>query len=165
MKDIFTIIILVIFLLILIYLNIRVIIRLINYLRNNLTDIIEFLDKHNQKFMEFRSPRKDEWNFNPFESRNSWIIELGLPFSIYKHKVFIAIDRKGKLHKYWIRTISPFFGKYKIDIKRDYSKLAEQELRKKQTQMNKKVIDKCPACNYKVKPTDKECPDCALFLN
>lgn len=160
MTEIETIIFALTLFIIVIYLNYKMIARLVHFFRNHLSDIIEFAEKNGFILIEVQNPKRDDWKRNPFNNKNSYFLELALPFSLYSHKIFTVADSKKTYQTYWIQTISPLFGKNQIHFKKSDSQNFEYI---KTVEANKVIVtDKCPACYSKVMQNDIECENCGL---
>jgi len=164
MKETSTIIIVAFIFLFFLYLNYRVLKRFYYFFKSFLFESINFLEKNNLKLIELKNPEKKEWNDNPFNSRNSYLLEVWLPFTLKKHKVIIASDKKNKLYKYWLLSTTPLFGKFKLEFKLDKSKNIERRIKERIFKNIKIVKNECPACKSLITSNETECPNCGLKI-
>ena len=122
-------------------------------------EISEFVRENELKLIDIKRPNSSDWHVSPFNTKDTNIIELALPFSIKNHYYFVTEDKNNVVNEYWFRNRVPFFGKVKKEFKIAKTKRTEKEYL---SNFNKEL---CPACSSKIKVSDKECPDCGLVIS
>ncbi|MEH6659928.1 hypothetical protein [Leeuwenhoekiella marinoflava] len=155
----------VLILFLIVYLNFLAVRRFYYYFKDYTKEISEFLKEKGLTLIEIKKPETEDWKINPFETKDSSIIEFALPFSMRVHYFFIVEDKKNIIKEYWIRNRTPLFGKRKTEFKIAKTKRPRAE---NINHSNNDFIDFtkgfCPACSTKIGINDKECRDCGLVI-
>ncbi|WAC02903.1 hypothetical protein N7U66_05310 [Lacinutrix neustonica] len=129
------------------------------------SEIIDFLNKKECLFIEYKALNKEE------KQRNIFNQEKGLTFdNIFstksEYKIIGFSQNKNKHKIYWAELKSWYrpFGKRILNLIEEKDVELLDELQKEYNQEIIKVTDKCPACNSGILTNETECKNCGLNL-
>jgi hypothetical protein len=128
-------------------------------------EIINFLNKKQCSFVEYKNLNKKERERNVFKQPNRLTFDSFVSGkSEYKIIGFSQNENKHKIYWSELQSWFPPFGKRTLTFieEKDFDFLAELE--KEYNQEIITVTDKCPACNSGVLKSETECKNCGLNL-
>lgn len=159
MKEVIEILTIVFFILVILYIYYKILFRIVSFISNSTTVLIDFLEKENLMFEEVLRPKNNDKKKNPFKRDDNYFIEVLLPYSIINNRIVVASNKNGNLKYFWLQKKVFWFKKPEYKFKEIHLKEKEENNKK-----NKIIIvkDFCPACNSKLAPNEKSCRECGL---
>jgi hypothetical protein len=129
------------------------------------SEIINFLNKKQCSFVEYKNLNKKERDRNVFKQPN------GLTFDSFvsgksEYKIIGFSQNENKHKIYWseLQSWLPPFGKRTLNFIEEKDSEFLTELEKEYNQEIITVTDKCPACNSGVLKNETDCKNCGLNL-
>ena len=129
------------------------------------SEIIDFLDKKQCSFVEYKSLNKKERERNVFKQTNGLTFD-GFVSGKSEYKIIGFYQNQNEYKIYWTELQSwfPPFGKRVLNFIEEKDSELLNELQKEYNQEIINVTDKCPACNSEILTNETECENCGLNL-
>jgi hypothetical protein len=160
MNEVIEILTLVFLILVILYIYYKILFRIVSFVSNRTTVLIDFLEKKNLMFEEVHRPNNNKKK-NPFKHDDNYFMEVLFPYSIISNRIVVASNKNGNLKYFWLQKKVFWFKKPEYEFKEINLKESEKV---KNTKKNKIIIvkDFCPACKSKLEPNEKSCKECGL---
>ncbi|CAM3531696.1 hypothetical protein FLGE108171_01755 [Flavobacterium gelidilacus] len=134
------------------------------YFKSYKNEIIAFLQNKDLELLEIAYPTENDWKNSPFEKNKGlfkfYQIEIGnFPFVVSKDFLIVIAFKGTSKKKFWLEIRASPFQKPKFLFKEN-GFVDTLKISFKNNYIE--VLDKCPACGFKLKTSDLFCPDCEL---
>lgn len=138
------------------------------YLRTYKNEINKFLDNKGFQYKETEYPKEKDWSKSPFSKPPRLnvgfvLIKINGMFVTWTSKDYLIVhgQKKDKIQEFWLEISTTYFRRPALTFLEGRSIKNNESLTNKDINFVE-VVEKCPACGFKLLTTDKLCPDCGL---